>query len=416
MLVKAASVRPGGSFSASASCGVYEGAVSITGSNATITGGGNWCDRGGQINATATAGGVGSASITITVIDATDVSDPANPKLSGNVTIGGTSVTVANPSNNTSNSGSSSNTTVRPAPNPEPQEDPRSIDNNLKSLSVSAGTLSPKFSAGTTSYKVNLPANATSIEVNASANDSKASVSGTGKKKVEPGENKINIVVTSEYGTTKTYTISVYVDEKPLVYTKYNGSELGVVRNVRGVKAPEGFKQTKVQLEGKEIPAWTNDKINKTLVYLSDDKNNKSFYLFEDGKVSTKMTYKEIMGRKFFLVDVPKDKQTLEGLEYKEVTIDKTKLMGWTFKDKAFENYSLIYVMGMDGEMHYYQYEKSENILQLYSGAVALTKEAYDNEIKELKSSKTTWMTIGIVTIITTIAAAGAAIYFARKK
>ena len=255
----------------------------------------------------------------------------------------------------------------------------------MKSLSVSAGTLSPKFSAGTTSYKVNLPANATSIEVNASANDSKASVSGTGKKKVEPGENKINIVVTSEYGTTKTYTISVYVDEKPLVYTKYNGSELGVVRNVRGVKAPEGFKQTKVQLEGKEIPAWTNDKINKTLVYLSDDKNNKSFYLFE---VSTKLTYKEIMGRKFFLVDVPKDKQTLEGLEYKEVTIDKTKLMGWTFKDKAFENYSLIYVMGMDGEMHYYQYEKSENILQLYSGAVALTKEAYDNEIKELKSQK----------------------------
>ena len=148
----------------------------------------NWCDRGGQINATATAGGVGSASITITVIDATDVSDPANPKLAGNVTIGGTSVTVANPSNNTSNSGSSSNTTVRPAPNPEPQEDPRSKDNNLKSLSVSAGTLSPKFSAGTTSYKVNLPANATSIEVNASANDSKASVSGTGKKKVEPGE------------------------------------------------------------------------------------------------------------------------------------------------------------------------------------------------------------------------------------
>ena len=122
-----------------------------------------------------------------------------------------------------------------------------------------------------------------------------------GKRKLNLGKNKINIVVTSEYGTTKTYTISVYVDEKPLVYTKYNGSELGVVRNVRGVKAPEGFKQTKVQLEGKEIPAWTNDKINKTLVYLSDDKNNKSFYLFEDGKVSTKMTYKEIMGRSSFL-------------------------------------------------------------------------------------------------------------------
>lgn len=324
-------------------------------------------------------------------------------------------------SNTNSNSNANTNTNSKPSnnvsqgPKVEPQEDPRSKDNNLKSLSVSAGTLSPKFSANTTSYKVNLPADATSIEIKASANDSKAKVSGVGTKKVQAGENKINIVVTSEYGTTKTYTITVNVDEKPLIYTDYNGNKLGVVRNIRGVNAPEGFKQTKVKLDGKEIPAWTNEKMNKTLIYLSDEKNEKSFYLYEEGKVTTKMTYKEIMGRKFFLVDIPKDKQSRKGMEYKEISIDKTKLMGWTYTDKAFANYSLLYVMGMDGEMHYYQYEKSENILQLYSGAVPLTQEAYDKERKDLESSKNTWMMVGILTIITTVVSAGAALYLFKK-
>lgn len=402
MLVRAA-IAPGSTFEASASCGNYEGTVSASGSNATVINSSNWCDRGGTVRATAQAGGAGSASVTFTVVDATDVSDPVNPKLVGNVSIGGTTVTVAEPQK--PSAPSNSNNTAKPStpkPEVEPKEDTRSKDNDLKSLSVSEGTLSPKFSKDKTEYKVDLPASATSITVKASANDPKASVSGTGKIKLSAGNNEVNIVVTSEYGTKKTYTINVYVDEKPLIYTEYNGKKLGVVRNVNGVKAPENFKATKVKLDGKEINAWTNDKMKKTIVYLSDDKNNKDFYLFEDGKVTSKFEYVEILGRHFYLIDVPKDKQSMAGLKFGELTIDKTKLMGWTFEDKDFENYQIFMAMDMNGTIQYYQYEKTENTIQLYSGAATVSQDTYQKQTDELSSVKqqrTIWMAVAIISL-----------------
>lgn len=313
----------------------------------------------------------------------------------------------------------SNNTPTTPKPEVEPKEDTRSKDNTLKSLSVSEGTLSPKFSKNTTSYKVDLPADATSITVKATANDSKASVSGTGKIKLSAGNNEVNVVVTSEYGTKKTYTINVYVDEKPLIYTEYNGKKLGVVRNVNGVKAPENFKKTTTKLDGKEITAWTNEKMKKTIVYLSDEDNNKDFYLFEDGKVTSKFEYVEILGRHFYLIDVPKDKQEMAGLKYGELTIDKVKLMGWTFEDKAFENYQIFMAMDMSGETRYYQYEKSENTIQLYSGAATVTQEAYQKQTDELKDTqqqRTIWMTVAIISLVGLACAGGFYIWKKQSK
>lgn len=428
MLVRAA-IAPGGSFTASASCGNYEGAVNVSASNATVVSASNWCDRGGSVSATATAGGAGTASISFTVMDATDVSDPANPKLAGNVPIGGTSVTVAAPSTGSSSSGSSSSNSSSgsssqqkpvesPKPEKEPEEDTRSKDNDLKSLSVSEGTLSPKFSKGKTAYKVNLPATATSITVKASANDAKSSVSGTGKIKLTAGSNEINIVVTSEYGTKKTYTIDVYVDEKPLIYTSYEGSKLGVVRNVNGVKAPENFKKTKVKLDGKEITAWKNDKMDKTVVYLSDEKNNKDFYLFEDGKVTSKFAFKKILGRSFYLIDVPENKQKMDGMKYEQLKIDKVELMGWSFEDKAFENYQVFMAMDMKGQIRYYQYEKEENTLQLYSMAAPVSQESYakqSEELKDAENAKTIWMTTAIIAGILALGGIGYSIYGLKK-
>ncbi len=300
------------------------------------------------------------------------------------------------PSNNTPT------TPTTPQPEAEPEEDTRSKDNTLKSLSVSEGTLSPKFSKNTTSYKVDLPADATSITVKATANDSKASVSGTGEIKLSAGNNEVNVVVTSEYGTKKTYTINVYVDEKPLIYTEYNGEKLGVVRNVNGVKVPENFKKITTKLDGEEITAWTNEKMNKTIVYLSDEDNNKNFYLFEDGKVTSKFEYVEMLGRHFYLIDVPNDKQEMAGLKYGELTIDDTKLMGWTFEDKAFENFQIFMAMDMSGETRYYQYEKSENTIQLYSGAATVTQEAYQEQtdlLENTQQQRTIWMVVAIVSL-----------------
>lgn len=83
----------------------------------------------------------------------------------------------------------------------------QSTNNNLGSLSLNNGTLSPSFSASTTSYTATV--NAASTTISATTADSKAKVSGTGSKTLSYGKNTFKVIVTSEAGATKTYTIVV---------------------------------------------------------------------------------------------------------------------------------------------------------------------------------------------------------------
>ena len=65
------------------------------------------------------------------------------------------------------------------------------------------------FRSNTTSYSVTVPADTESVEVYAEAQDSSATISGTGTVNLQEGENTVNVVVTAEDGTTKTYTIII---------------------------------------------------------------------------------------------------------------------------------------------------------------------------------------------------------------
>ena len=84
---------------------------------------------------------------------------------------------------------------------------PKSTNNNLSSLSVNGSSV-PGFAASNTSYTL-ANTDETSITIAASASDSKASVSGAGTKNLAYGVNKFNIVVTSESGAKKTYTVTI---------------------------------------------------------------------------------------------------------------------------------------------------------------------------------------------------------------
>ena len=101
------------------------------------------------------------------------------------------------------------------------QESSKSSNNYLKSLSFSEGTLAPEFYRGTTDYTLEFAEDfdlksLSSIKVSASAEDSKASVSGTGEKTLEDGENIIQVVCTAENGSARTYNIKI-VKPTPIV-------------------------------------------------------------------------------------------------------------------------------------------------------------------------------------------------------
>ena len=84
---------------------------------------------------------------------------------------------------------------------------PPSSNNNLSSLNVSNGSIN--FNKNNTNYSVNVDSNVTSINISASAEDGGASISGTGAKGLNFGNNRFDIIVTAPSGAKKNYTINV---------------------------------------------------------------------------------------------------------------------------------------------------------------------------------------------------------------
>ncbi len=109
----------------------------------------------------------------------------------------------------------------------------QSSNADLANLTVSAGTLTPAFAAGTTAYADRVPNATTSISVTPLVADSTATVkvngtavaSGTTSAPISlvVGSNAINTVVTAQNGTTKSYTITVTRATPPNIAGTYNG-------------------------------------------------------------------------------------------------------------------------------------------------------------------------------------------------
>lgn len=89
------------------------------------------------------------------------------------------------------------------------QNPTQSSNANLSALGVTEHTLNPSFNSNTTSYNVTVPNNVTNVNVTATAADSKATLTGTGNKTLAVGNNTVNVIVTAEDGTKKTYTITI---------------------------------------------------------------------------------------------------------------------------------------------------------------------------------------------------------------
>lgn len=415
LTIKAASVAPGATFTATATCGNIEGSVKVTTSNATLISGDNWCDRGKTLSAKAKAGSSGTATITFVTVDATDV---AAMKDASGVTLGRKSVSVvkpSTPSNNTggnTSGGSTSGSNNTPSYNTpdyespitnQQEEEPKSSNADLKELSISKGELSPEFTSDKTNYTVMLEKDVTSLNVTAKAKDSKATVSGDGETALKPGNNEITITVTAEDGAVKKYVIKAMVDESPDVFVNYNGKNLGVVKNSDDAQIPATFEKTMVSLEGKNVEAWHSNLANLTILYMIDDKNEKNFYLYDDTSKMVTSVYKPIalLGRQVAIIDVPKELQTRIGMRFQEVEVDSLKFNGWIYEEPDFENYVLLYLMDDKGKMHYYLYEKSENSLQLYSNQAAVTQATYDKLNEDMKLRMIVMLALAATNVLT---------------
>ena len=82
-------------------------------------------------------------------------------------------------------------------------------NNNLASLEVYGYTIEPEFDKNTRLYTLTVENNVQTVVVGATPEEETSTVEGIGEIKLEVGLNKIPVVVTSQTGTKKTYTIEI---------------------------------------------------------------------------------------------------------------------------------------------------------------------------------------------------------------
>lgn len=236
----------------------------------------------------------------------------------------------------------------------------KSNDNNLKSLNVTGFELSPEFDKDVQVYLATVPEGTKSIEIKATTNSPYATVTGAGNIDLEEGTNAINIVVKSETGIEKIYTINIDVkDENPIEVT-VNDRNYTVVKLKEHLTKPDTFEESTITIEGYEIPVFINDKADITLVGLKNEDGVIKLFEYKDGKYSK---YNEMNLNHILLIPVPLDKE----LDFNKgkVNINGEEIDCYKINDNS--EFVIINAKSLsDGNTSYYLYDTENNTVIRY--------------------------------------------------
>ena len=237
-----------------------------------------------------------------------------------------------------------------------------STDNNLSSLGIEGYTLTPEFNKDTLEYSALIAPDTTSINVIATPSHNGATITGNGVREVTDGDNRIEINVTAENGTTKTYIINAKVEEYNPIEVDMNGEKYTVVRKKSLITPPENYTETSVTINEEEVPAYYSEITKYTLVSLKDSEGNQQFYVYNNGtyKLYKELTFNQI---KICLLDMP----TVPELYEKGIFVYNDENIN-AYKINPNSSYSLIYGMNVEtGIENYYIYDSNENTIQIYN-------------------------------------------------
>lgn len=352
-----------------------EGRFSITSDNPGVLSGGSsreWID--GTVTFSFYAANPGSATIRLTPVDAADYN--------GQVYTQSNSITIyVNPKR-----------IVK-----------LSSDNTLESLGIKDVKLDKEFDKDTLEYTAMLEAGTDKIIIEASPSNGGASITGTGEVEVQEGDNDLEIVVTAEDGSTRTYKIKVTVKEYNPVTVKINDKNYIVVRNKKNLTPPDNYEASIIKIGKEEVPVYIGKITKYTLIALKDSKGKQNWYvkdndnytLYNEYKFGSTILYVKELAKK----DIPAN--------FKKTTITYQKKDIVAYKDDSKSDYALLYGMNVEtGKTNIYMYDSKEGTVQIYN-------KAYFNKVNKengLYLKITLAVSVGLVLSI------GIIIYLLLKK
>ena len=241
---------------------------------------------------------------------------------------------------------------------------PKSTNNYLRSLEVEGATISPEFNKDTLEYTATLEAGTEKATIIGEKADNYASVTGVGEQAVVEGENRFEVVVTSESGQARTYVITITVKEFDPIIVKVNDVEYNVVRKLDPSIKPESFNESTITIGEDTIQAFYSEITNTFLVGLKDENGKVILFKYEDGKYTR---YYEFKFNQLTINIIDMSKKLLpKGYKKYAVALDNEEVEVYKFNQKS--GYGLVY--GVDvatGNKNLYQIDLKNYTVQIYN-------------------------------------------------
>ena len=242
-----------------------------------------------------------------------------------------------------------------------------SKNNNLKSLEVLGYTLESEFNKDTLEYVVSVPSDVTKITINGSVEDNTASATGLGEFEVSEGENKFEIKVTAQNGSTKTYTVKVNVEDKNPIEVVIDNEKYTVVKRVSTLVSPSTYEEVKETINGIEVPAFKSSITNYVLVGLKNSSGEAKLYVF-DKMNDTYTLYREIKTSGITLF--PKEsKKELKGFVKETITLNEEKINAYRYKNS--KDFYVVYGVNIENNVEgFYQLDTTNNSFVKYDETI----------------------------------------------
>ena len=212
----------------------------------------------------------------------------------------------------------------------------------LQSLRVNPGKLFPSFSVNQTEYEVTIPYEKEQIVISALAQDSQATVKIEGNTGLEVGRNEVFVKVKAEDGTLQTYILYVTREEEVIltptptpIGEKTNLQEglqiieLGkdraelaiystftVLTEAQGGKAPTGYEETWINIDGIPIKAYIKREQQETEFYILmvETKGEPVYYRYDEKEQTLQRFAPEEITIKNVLADDTNDEVLYDAL------------------------------------------------------------------------------------------------------
>ncbi len=248
-----------------------------------------------------------------------------------------------------------------------------SANNKLSSLQISPGTLSPAFSANTTSYTASVAEDVTKLVVSAVPADGGAKVAISGNSNLVSGSNTVKITVTAPSGVKKTYTISVTkageveTTEAAVEEATVNigGKDYVFAMNIEELTVPQDFTESTAKYGESDVLAFESPTKQYKIVCLLDGSDAQAWYIIDEkvGSLTPYIEYQANANR--YVILTPGDEIPLP-VGFSKIEYDLDGVGITAYADGNENGFILIYATTVYGEPGLYTYDTEEGTFQRY--------------------------------------------------